>query len=64
MIGTRHCMSLELKSKQRGFKMIYVYYKFDSLSSWQKMEFENEGEAFDEALELLRQGYIVQVEGE
>lgn len=44
--------------------MFYVYYKFDSLSSWQKMEFENEGEAFDEALELLRQGYIVQVEGE
>lgn len=42
--------------------MFYVYYKFDSLSSEQEMKFENEGEAFDEALDLLRQGYIVQVE--
>ncbi len=44
--------------------MFYVSYKFSSLNAEQTIEFTNEDEAYTEALELLKQGYIVQVNEE
>lgn len=44
--------------------MFYVGYKFTSLGAEQESEFDNEQEAYAEALDLLKQGYIVQVNEE
>lgn len=44
--------------------MWYVGYKFSDLNAWQESEHKTEADAMAEAVELLTQGYIVQVNEE
>lgn len=44
--------------------MFYVGYKLSSFGNEEEQEFETEQEAMAEAVRLLKQGYIVQVNEE